>query len=145
MLLATPSLRNSAGGVGRVLIRRFNSLNNKWLRKNYLLNSMNYFLYFVSYLTSNAPKTLILLFPRLFRSSLLPFILPCIPDAYFWLFVVWKIVDRQPPKAKAPPKSLFLLLFHLVTPNDGMTPPNAFQLGRAFSSTSPLLRPPTVS
>jgi hypothetical protein len=37
----------------------------------------------------------------------LPFILPSIPDAYFWLVVVWKIVNRQPPKAKALPKSLF--------------------------------------
>jgi hypothetical protein len=65
---------------------------------------------------------MILRFPRASRSSHLPFILPCIPDTYFWLVVVWKIVDRQPPKAKAPPKSLFLLLFHLVAPNDGTTP-----------------------
>jgi hypothetical protein len=79
------------------------------------------------------------------RSSHLPFILTCIPDTYFWLVVVWKIVDRQPPKAKAPPKSLFLLLFHLVAPNDGMTFPNAIQPGRAFSLMSPLSRPPAVS
>jgi len=37
----------------------------------------------------------------------LPFILPSIPDAYFWSIVVWKIIDRQPPKAKAPSISLF--------------------------------------
>jgi hypothetical protein len=71
---------------------------------------MNYFLYFVSYLTSNAPKTMILRFPHAFRLSLLPFILPCIPDAYFWLVVVWKIVDRQPPKAKAPFISIFVVV-----------------------------------
>jgi hypothetical protein len=57
--------------------------------------------------------------------SHLPFKLPSIPDAYFWLVVVWKIVNQQPPKAKAPPKSQFLLLFHLVAPNNGTTPPNA--------------------
>ena len=66
---------------------------------------------------------MILRFTRTSRLLHLPFILPCIPDAYFWLVMVWKIVDWQPPKAKAPPKSLFLLLFHLVTPNDGTTPP----------------------
>jgi len=66
---------------------------------------------------------MILRFTRTSRSLHLPFILPCIPDAYFWLVVVWIIVDRQPPKAKAPPKSLFLLLFHLVAPDDGTTPP----------------------
>ena len=70
---------------------------------------------------------------------------PCFPDVYFWLVVVWKIVDWQPPKAKAPPKSLFFSSFHLVAPNDGTTPPNAIQPGRAFSSTSPLSRPLTVS
>jgi len=56
---------------------------------------------------------MILRSPRTSRSLHLPFILPCIR----------KIVDRQPPKAKAPLKSLFLLLFHLVAPNDGTTPP----------------------
>ena len=86
----------------------------------YLTQRINFF-YFVSYL--NAPKTMILRFPRTSRLSHLPFILPCILDAYFWLVVVWKNVDRQPPKAKAPPKSLFLLLFHLVAPNNGTTPP----------------------
>jgi hypothetical protein len=71
---------------------------------------------------------MILRFPRASRSSHLPFILPSIPaDTYFWLVVVWKIVNRQPPKAKAPPKSLFLLSFHLVAPNNGTTPPNAIQ------------------
>ncbi len=88
----------------------------------YLTQRINFF-YFVSYLTSNAPKTMILRFPHTSRSLHLPFILPCILDAYFWLVVMWKIVDRQPPKAKAPPKSLFLLLFHLVAPNNGTTPP----------------------
>ena len=37
----------------------------------------------------------------------LPFIILCIPDAYFWLVVVWKIIDRQPPNAKAPPNLYF--------------------------------------
>jgi hypothetical protein len=88
---------------------------------------------------------MILRFPRASRSLHLPFMLPCIQDTYFLFVVVWKIVDQQPPKAKAPPKSLFLLLFHLVAPNDGTMTPNAIQPGRAFSSTSPLSRPLTVS
>jgi len=66
---------------------------------------------------------MILRFPRASGLSHLPFILFSIRDTYFWLVVVWKIVDQQPPKAKALPKSLFVLSFHLVTPNDGMTPP----------------------
>jgi hypothetical protein len=70
---------------------------------------------------------MILCFPHASRSSHLPFILPSIPDAYFWLVVVWKIVNRQPPQAKAPPKSLFFSSFHLVAPNDGTTPPNVIQ------------------
>ena len=69
-------------------------------------------------------KTMILCFSHASRLLHLPFILPSIPDAYFWLVVVWKIVNRQPPKAKAPPKCLYYLLFHLVTPNNGTTPPN---------------------
>ena len=82
---------------------------------------------------------MILRLPRASRSLHIPFMLPCIPDAYFLLVVVWKIVDRQPHKANAPPKSLFLLLFHLVAPNDGTTSPNAIQPGRTFSS-HPLYR-----
>ena len=70
---------------------------------------------------------MILRFPRASRPSHLPFILHSIPDAYFWLVVGWKIVNRQPPQAKAPPKSLFFSSFHLVAPNDGTTPPNAIQ------------------
>ena len=76
---------------------------------------------------------MILHFPRATRLLHLPFLLPCIPDAYFRLVVVWKIVDWQPPKAKALPKSLFLLLFHFVAPNDGTLPPNAIQPGCTFS------------
>jgi hypothetical protein len=41
--------------------------------------------------------------PRAFRLLHLPFILPFIPDTYFWLVVVWKIIHRQLPKAKALP------------------------------------------
>jgi hypothetical protein len=44
---------------------------------------------------------MILRLPCASRLSHLPFIHPCIPDAYFWLVVMWKIVDCQPPKAKA--------------------------------------------
>ena len=33
------------------------------------------------------------------------------------------------------PNPFFLLLFHLVAPNDGTTPPNTILLGRAFSLT----------
>jgi hypothetical protein len=67
-------------------------------------------------------------FPHASRSTHIPFILPSISDAYFWLVVVWNIIDRQPPKAKAPPISLFLLLFRLVTPNYGTTPPRSHLL-----------------
>jgi len=66
---------------------------------------------------------MILRFPHTSRLSHLPFILPCIPVAYFWLVVVWKIVDRQPTKAKALPKSQFFLLFHLIALNNGTAPP----------------------
>jgi hypothetical protein len=49
-------------------------------------------------------------FPGASRSSHLPFILPSIPDAYFWLVVAWKIIDCQPSKAKeltaAPPNPM---------------------------------------
>jgi hypothetical protein len=36
---------------------------------------------------------MILRLPRASRSLHLLFILPSIPDTYFWLVVVWKIVD----------------------------------------------------
>ena len=84
---------------------------------------------------------MVLQFPRASRLLYLPFILPSIPDAYFWLVVVWKIVNRQPPKAKAPSESLFFSSFNLVAPNNGTTPPIAIQPGRAFSLTYPLSRP----
>ena len=78
--------------------------------KKYLLISTNLFYYFTSYSTSNAPKTMELRFPRTFCLSHLPSILPSILDIYFWLVVVWKIIDRQPPKAKALPISLFFVI-----------------------------------
>jgi len=106
MFWAAPSPRNSAGGVGRVLIRKVKYSLNKWLRKLFTkINTL--ILDFVSYLTSNAPKTMILHFPRTSRLSHLPFILPSIQDAYFWLVVEWKTVDWQLPKAKAPPNPFF--------------------------------------
>jgi hypothetical protein len=49
-------------------------------------------------------------FPCASCSSHLPSILSSIPDAYFWLVVVWKIIDQQPPKAKALPISLFFVV-----------------------------------
>ena len=52
-----------------------------------------------------------------FRSSHLSPILPSIPDTYFWLVAVWKIINWQPPP------SLYFLLLHLVTPNDGTFSP----------------------
>ena len=62
-------------------------------------------------------------FPRASHSSHFPFILLFISEAYFWSVVVWKIIDGQPPQAKAPPISPFFSSFHLVAPNDGTTPP----------------------
>ena len=83
-------------------------------------------------------------FPRASRSLHIPSILPSIPDTYFWLVVVWKIINWQLPKAKAPHISLFFLSFHLVTQKDGTMPPHTIQPGPASSPTSPLSRPPTV-
>ena len=48
-----------------------------------------------------------LYFPHDSRLTHLLSILPSIPDTYFWLVVVWKIINRQPPKAKALPISLY--------------------------------------
>ena len=95
---------------------------NVWEKVFTKINELILVFYLISIVTSYAPKTMILRFPCASRSSHLPFILPSIPDTYFWLVVVWKIVDRQQPKAKAPPKSLFFSSFHLVAPNDGTTP-----------------------
>ena len=49
-------------------------------------------------------------FPRASRSLHIPSILPSIPDTYFWLVVVWKIINWQLPKAKAPHISLFFFV-----------------------------------
>jgi hypothetical protein len=61
--------------------------------KNIFTSLNELILVFCLYSNSNAPKTMILRFPRASRSLHLPFILPCIPDAYFWLVVVFKIVN----------------------------------------------------
>jgi len=98
-----------------VLIRRFNSLNNKWLRKKLFTKLNELILLFCLRSNLQCPQN---------NDIVLPPHLPLVaPPLHTPLHPVWKIVDRQPPKAKAPPKSLFLLLFHLVTPNDGTTPP----------------------
>ena len=83
---------------------------------------------------------MILCFPRASRSSHLPFMLPSIPDAYFWLVVVWKIVNRQPPKAKAPSKSLILFVVPFSPPKQWDDAPHRDPTCHAFSSTSPLYR-----
>ena len=76
------------------------------MAKKKIYTKLNKFiLVFTSY--SNAPKTTELRFPRTSCSLHLPTILPSIPDTYFWLVVVWKIINRQPPMAKAPPISQF--------------------------------------
>jgi hypothetical protein len=122
--------------------KRFNvaSLNG---REEIFTKLNNLFYNFTSYPTSNAPKTIELRLPHASRSLHLPSILPSIPDAYFWLVVVWEIIDRQPPKAKAPPISLFFSSVDLVTPNDGMMPPHAIKPGPSSSPRSPLLWPLT--
>jgi len=106
-----------------VLIQRFNSLNNKWLRKK-LFTKLNELILVFNLLSNfQRPQNNYIALPPHLPLVAPPLHTPLHPDAYFWLVVLWKIVDRQPPKAKALPKSLFLLLFHLVAPNDGTTPP----------------------
>ena len=82
-----------------------------------------------------------LCFPRASRSSHLPFIIPSIPNAYFWsIIVVWKIIDWQLPEAKALPISLYFSVvpFSPPKPKQWDTSPHAIQPGCASSSMSPL-------
>ena len=59
----------------------------------------NLFYAFTSYSTSNAFKTIEMCFPRTYRSSHLPSILPSITATSFWLVVAFKIIDQRPFKA----------------------------------------------
>ena len=91
----------------------------------------------VFYLFSDfhAPTTMEFCFPR-------AFILPSILDAYFWLVVVWKIINQQSPKAKAPPIFLFFVVpfSHPKLWDDAPTH-DPTRLRLLFN----ILQPPTVS
>jgi len=82
------------GRCARVL---FNSADRP--RKKIITNLNDLFYVFTSYSTSNAPKTMELRFPRAYRSSHLPSILPSVAAASFWLVVAFKIIDQRPFKA----------------------------------------------
>ena len=65
-----------------------------------ILTKLNTFIIvFQSYLTSNAPNTIELRFPRASHSSHLPSILPSVAATSFWLVVAFKIIDRRPFEA----------------------------------------------
>jgi hypothetical protein len=77
-------------------------------------------------------------FLRASRSSRLPFIVPSVAAACFWLVVVCKIFNRRPSTPRAQPISLFFCrLPPFDAPNNRTTNPT-----RSAPVASPLQRPP---
>jgi hypothetical protein len=101
-----------------------------------------FILVFYSFLTSTPPQQWNVASPATPAQSHLPFILPSILDAYFWLVVVWKIINRQSPKAKALPIFLFFVVpfSHPKLWDDAPTH-DPTRLRLLFN----ILQPPTVS
>ena len=77
-------------------------------------------------------------FPRASCSSRLPFIVPSITAACFWLVVVCKMFDRQPSMAKAQPISQFFSsLASIRRPKQWDNDPHTFCPGCISSLTYP--------
>ena len=77
-------------------------------------------------------------FPRASHSSRLPFIVPSVAAACFWLVVVCKIFNRRPSTPRAQPISLFFCRSPpFDAPNNRTTTPT-----RSAPVASPLQRPP---
>jgi hypothetical protein len=79
-------------------------------------------------------------FLRASRSSRLPFIVPSVAAACFWLVVVCKIFNRRPSTPRAQPISLFFCRSPpFDAPNNGTTTPTR---SAPVPVASPLQRPP---
>ena len=77
-------------------------------------------------------------FPRASHSSRLPFIVPSVAAACFWLVVVCKIFNRRPSTPRAQPISLFFSsLASIRRPKQWDNDPHTFRPGRVSSLTPP--------
>jgi hypothetical protein len=77
-------------------------------------------------------------FPHASRSSRLPFIVPSIAAACFWLVVVCKFFNWRPSTPRAQPISLFFLsLASIRRPKQWDNDPHTFRPGRVSSLTPP--------
>ena len=97
-----------------------------------------FFLFFLC--CSIVDTTMVSYFPRASRSSHLPSILPSVEDAYFWLVVVWAVVNWGPSKGVC----IFFFIVWIVTPKDGIVSPHTLSHPRTSTQTSPLPLPPTI-
>jgi hypothetical protein len=76
-------------------------------------------------------------FPRASRSLHLPFTLPFIPDAYFLLVVVWKIIEGSRPRPRPAHLSIFFVVpFSHPKRWDGTPPHNPARLRLLFNVPS---------
>jgi hypothetical protein len=72
------------------------------------------------------------------RTSPLPFIVPSVVAACFWLVVVCKMFNRRPSMPRAQPISLFFsLLASIRRPKQWDNDPHTFRPGRVSSLTPP--------
>ena len=76
-------------------------------------------------------------FPRASHSSRLPFILPSVAAACFWLVAVCKMINWQQSMANAPPISLFFAA-PFDAKNNWTVFPHALLSQHASALTSPL-------
>ena len=96
-------------------------------KKKIISKPNNFILVFYLHSTLTPHKMMVLCFPRATRSSCLSFILPSVAATCFWLVVVFKLINRQPSIAKAPPISLFFSPLHLTPQTMGN--PHTFRPG----------------
>ena len=72
----------------------------------------------------------------------LPSIFPSIPDAYFWLVVVFQIINWHLSKASV--YFIYIIFDQVITPNNGTVSPHALPRPSASALTSPLPLQPTI-